>query len=243
MGRPPGMSDPLHHPRRETFFHGLDPRAKVLLVTGALVVVLSEPVGSVPPFGAYYALVTGLLLATRTPPGFLARRLAAVAPLVLAAAILILLVGEGSREMALSLVLRAFAAVALLTLLVATEETGEILWAMGALGMPRLFTTQSAFMLRFAHLLGEEVARTDRARRSRTPGPLRAGRIRTYGQQAALVFLRGWRRSQVVHQAMLARGFTGAFPVPPRKKLAPAHMAMVIVGLGAFVAVRLGWPS
>ena len=229
--------------RRETLFHRLDPRAKVLLVTGALVVVLSEPVGALPPFGPYYLLVIALLVATRTPPGFLVRRLAAVAPLVLTAAILILLVGGGSREMALSLVLRAFAAVALLTLLVATEETGEILWAMGALGMPRLFTTQSAFMLRFAHLLGQEVGRTDRARRSRTPGPLRAGRIKTYGQQAALVFLRGWKRSQVVHQAMLSRGFTGSFPVPPRERMAPADMAMVLAGLGLFTAVRLWWPS
>jgi cobalt/nickel transport system permease protein len=220
----------------------MDPRAKVLLVTGTLVVVLSEPVGALAPFAPYYLLVTGLHLATRTPPRFLAKRLAAVAPLVLAAAALILLVGGGSWEMALSLLLRAFAAVALLTLLVATEETGEILWAMGALGMPRLFTTQSAFMLRFAHLLGQEAARTDRARRSRTPGPLRAGRIKTYGQQAALVFLRGWKRSQVVHQAMMARGFTGAFPVPPRERMTPADMAMVIVGLGVFTAVRLCWP-
>ncbi len=230
-------------PRQETFFHRRDPRAKLLLVTGALLVVLSEPVGAVAPFAAYYVLVTGLLLATRIPPGFLARRSAAVAPLVLTAAGLILLVGGGSREMALSLLLRAFAAVALLTLLVGSEETGEIVWAMGALGMPRLLTTQSAFMLRFAHLLGQEVTRTDRARRSRTPGALRAGRIRTYGQQAALVFLRGWKRSQVVHQAMLARGFTGAFPVPPRRGMRPADVALVLVGVSVFLAVRLLWPQ
>ncbi len=230
-------------PRRETFLHRRDPRAKILLVTGALVAVLSEPVGVLRPFAAYYLLVAGLLLLARTPPGFLGRRLAAVAPLVLTAAALILLAGGGSGETALSLLLRAFAAVALLTVLVSTEEIGEILWGMGALGMPRLFTTQSAFMLRFAHLLGQEATRTERARRSRTPGRLRAGRIRTLGQQAALVFLRGWKRSQVVHQAMLARGFTGSFPMPARRRMAPADLGLILAGLGAFAAVRIFWPS
>jgi len=225
--------------RRETFLHRRDPRAKILLVTGALLAVLSEPVGALRPFGAYYLLVAGLLLAARTPPGFLGRRLAAVAPLVVMAASLILLAGGGSADTALSLLLRAFAAVALLTVLVATEDMGGILWGMSALGMPTLFTTQSAFMLRFAHLLGQEATRTERARRSRTPGRLLAGRVRTLGQQAALVFLRGWKRSQVVHQAMLARGFTGTFPSPPRKRMVPADLATVLVGVGAFAAVRL----
>ena len=236
------MMGPPQHLRQDTFFHRRDPRAKILLVTGSLLAVLSEPVGALRPFPAYYLLLGLLLLATRTPPSFLGRRLAAVAPLVLAAAALILLVGGGPGDMALSLILRAFAAVALLTVLVATEETGEILWGMGALGMPRLFTTQSAFMLRFAHLLGQEAARTERARQSRTPGRLRAGRIRTLGQQAGLVFLRGWKRSQVVHQAMLARGFTGEFPVPARQRMAPADLALVFAGIGAFAAVRLLWP-
>lgn len=236
MGQP-------QHLRRETFLHRRDPRAKILLITGALVAVLSEPVGALRPFAAYYILVVVLLLAARTSPGFLGRRLAAVAPLVLAAAALILLTGGGSGDLAISLLLRAFAAVALLTVLMATEEMGEILWGMGALGMPRLFITQSAFMLRFAHLLGQEATRTERARRSRTPGRLRTGRIRTLGQQAALVFLRGWKRSQVVHQAMLARGFTGEFPVPARGRMVPADLALILAGVGTFAAVRLWWPS
>lgn len=237
------MTEYVKPPERQTFLHGLDPRAKILLVLGSLLAVLSEPVGSVKPFGAYYLLVTGLLLASRTPPAFLGKRLAAVAPLVLTAAALILFPGGGSLDSAFSLLLRAFAAVALLTLLVATEDLGEILWGMGSLGMPSIFTTQSAFMIRFAHLLGQEATRTERARRSRTPGKLRTGRIRTMGQQAAVVFLRGWKRSQVVHQAMMARGFTGTFPAPPRPPLARADLAVALLAVGAFAVIRLFWPS
>ncbi len=204
-------------------------------------VVLSEPRGAVAPFAAYYIMVAALLLAARISPGRLGRRMAAVAPLVLVAAVLIVVAEGGSGDTALSVLLRAFAAVALLTLLVETEDTSSILWGLGALGMPSIFTTQSTFMLRFSHILGQEAARTERARRSRTPGRLLAGRVRTLGQQAALVFLRGWRRSQRVYQAMLARGFTGSFPAPPQGHIGPADVAFVVFGVGAFAIVRLVW--
>jgi len=227
--------------RSRNFFQRRDPRAKILMVTGVLVVVLSEPRGSVSPFAAYYVMVAVLLLAARTSPGRLGRRMAAVAPLVLVAAALIVLAGGGSGDTALSVLLRAFAAVALLTLLVDTEDTSSILWGIGALGMPNIFTTQSAFMLRFSNLLGQEAARTERARRSRTPGRLRTGWFRTLGQQAALIFLRGWRRSQRVYQAMLARGFTGRFPAAPRGRMGSADVAFVVFGVGAFTIVRLVW--
>jgi cobalt/nickel transport system permease protein len=222
----------------------LDPRAKLLLVLGALVVVLSEPAGALRPYAPYYAMTLTLLIVARVPPGILARRLAAVAPIVLAAAG-VLLVGGGSAagaDAAMSVVLRAFAAVALVTVLVATERMSGILWGLSALGMPRLFSTQSAFMYRFALLLGDEAMRTERARRSRSPGPGRNGRLRTLGGQAALVFLRGWKRSRAVYNAMLARGFTGHIPFAPPGSLGAADLAVVGIGLGAFMAVRLLWP-
>lgn len=216
----------------------LDPRAKIVMVTGTMLVVLSEPPGALAPFRLYAPLILGLLLVARIPPRFLGLRLLAVTPFVTVAALLIPLSGAGTSEVAFSMVLRAFAAVALLSLLVASEPISRILWALDALGMPRMLTTQAAFMLRFAHILGEEAMRTDIARQARTPGPLRAGRIRTLGHQAALVFLRGWRRSQVVHQAMLSRGFTGAFPAPPGRGLMGVEVGAVAVVIGAFIAVR-----
>jgi cobalt/nickel transport system permease protein len=222
----------------------LDPRAKLLLVLGALVVVLSEPAGALRPYAPYYAMTLTLLVVARVPPAILAKRLAAVAPIVLAAAG-VLLVGGGSAggaDAAMSVVLRAVAAVALVTVLVATERMSGILWGLSGLGMPRLFSTQSAFMYRFALLLGDEAMRTERARRSRSPGPGRNGRLRTLGGQAALVFLRGWKRSRAVYNAMLSRGFTGHIPFAPPGPLRAADLAVVATSLGAFMAVRLLWP-
>jgi cobalt/nickel transport system permease protein len=231
-------------PTGDSPLHRLDPRAKLLLVLGAVLVVLSEPAGSLSPFAPYFALTITLLVLARVPPAFLAWRLVAVAPIVLAAAALLLLGGGSAAggDAALSLLLRAFAAVALVTVLVATERMSGILWGLSALGMPRLFTTQSAFMYRYALLLGDEAMRTERARRSRTPAASLKGRLGTLGGQAALVFLRGWKRSRAVYGAMLARGFTGHFPFARPGRLGAADLAVVATGLGAFVAVRLLWP-
>jgi cobalt/nickel transport system permease protein len=229
---------------RPSLIGGLDPRAKLVLVLGSLLVVLSEPPGVVAPFGPYLALTAVLLLLARVPPLFLARRLAAVAPILLfAAALLWLAGGDGmGPDRALSLVLRGFAAVALVSVLVATERMSGILWGLSALGMPRLFCTLSAFMYRYALLLGDEAMRTDRARRSRTPDRIRAGRLRTLGGQAALVFLRGWKRSRAVYSAMLARGFSGHFPFPAPGPLPAGDVATVAATLLPFLAVRLLWP-
>lgn len=221
-----------------------DPRTKLVLVLGSLLVVLSEPVSSVRPFAPYFALIGALVVVARVPPVFLARRLAAVTPIVVFAAALLMLAGgeAAGADRALSLVLRAFAAVALVSVLVATERISGILWGMSALGMPRLFCTLSAFTYRYALLLGDEAMRTDRARRSRTPDRIRAGRLRTLGGQAALVFLRGWRRSRDVYNAMLARGFDGHFPFPAPGRLAPGEMLTAATTLAAFIAVRVFWP-
>jgi cobalt/nickel transport system permease protein len=105
-----------------------------------------------------------------------------------------------------------------------------------------MLTTVAAFMYRYAFILGDEVIRTSRARSSRTPGRLRAGRIGTYGGQAAMVFLRGWHRSLRVYQAMQSRGFTGALPGPPALRAGWTDLLFLVAVTGAFALVRGLWP-
>ena len=105
-----------------------------------------------------------------------------------------------------------------------------------------MLTTLAAFMYRYAFILGDEVIRTGQARASRTPGTLRAGRIRTYGGQAGMVFLRGWRRSERVYQAMRSRGFTGVLPRHPAQPLDWADLLLLAATVGAFGLIRGLWP-
>jgi cobalt/nickel transport system permease protein len=105
-----------------------------------------------------------------------------------------------------------------------------------------MLTTLAAFMYRYAFILGDEVIRTGQARASRTPGALRAGRIRTYGGQAGMIFLRGWLRSQRVYQAMRSRGFTGVLPGHPVPSLSWADLLFLAATAGGFALVRGFWP-
>jgi cobalt/nickel transport system permease protein len=230
---------------QDSLIHRRDPRVKILGVLVALLLVVSEPPGTLSPFGAY-ALLTALLLALgRVPAVFVLRRLLLVAPIVVMAAFFLVLEGgtalDGGLGAGLSIGMKAFTAVALVTLLMATERFDRILSGLRSLGLPRMLTTLAAFMYRYAFILADEVTRTGQARASRTPGSLRTGRIRTYGAQAGMVFLRGWQRSQRVYQAMRSRGFTGVLPAPPAPPLGWAALLFLAATAAGFALIRGLW--
>jgi len=204
--------------------HRLDPRVKLVVFTAILLMMVSVPRDEPLTLLLCYPGLAILLALSRVPVSYILRRCLLVTPFVLMAAGVMMLTGETNGRAvagtgadlrslaALSIVLKAFAAVIVLSLLTSTERFHRLLEGMRALGLPPLLGVLSAYMYRYAFILSEEVMRTSRARLSRTPGPLRTGRIRTYGNQAAMIFIRSWERSQTVYNAMCSRGFTGEFP-------------------------------
>jgi cobalt/nickel transport system permease protein len=68
---------------------------------------------------------------------------------------------------------------------------------------------------------------------------MRTGRISTYGNQAATVFLRSWSRSQRVYQAMCSRGFTGEFPLTADLRPGPGDLLFALLVPALFLAVRV----
>lgn len=224
----------------------LDPRAKIVAVAGALLVVVSEPRTAVAPFAAYVVLVGLLLALGRVPVRRLVQRLLLAAPVVAAAAVFLALAprtgGVGGPTAATAMSLKAATAVALATLLVSIERLHRIVAGLAALGMPAGLAAVATYMYRYGFVLADEAVRTTRARVSRTPGRLRGGRVRVYGRQAAVIFVRGWRRARRVHQAMVSRGFDRIAGGAPPMRLAAADVAFTVAVVGAFAAVRLAWP-
>ncbi|NJN64083.1 MAG: hypothetical protein HC882_03860, partial [Acidobacteria bacterium] len=202
-----------------------DPRAKLVAVLGAILIIATEPRGELLAFAWYAPLVLMGVLVSRLPLTLYAARLAIAAPFVLGAAALLPLSSwlagglapAGNIEHAMligsSLVARASCAVLLLSLLASSTRFSDLLWGLRRLGMPPLVGTVSALMYRYAFILQDEVLRTNMARAEpharpaspRAPSP-------SSGAQAATVFLRGWERAHRVHGAMLARGFNGEYP-------------------------------
>jgi cobalt/nickel transport system permease protein len=211
----------------------LDPRAKIVAFLLASLAIISVPVGHLGVFVPIYVLIGMLLFWSRVPLRYPLYRCLLASPFVLMAAALLqisVLVevppGAGqaasvpilvtlqirSWHLGSSILLRAYGAVILLSLLTATCSLNQLLWGLHRLKAPKAFSLTAALMLRYVFILLEEWHRTTRARESRTPGTLRMSRLKVYGNQLAMIFLRSWERADRVQAAMVSRGFRGEFP-------------------------------
>lgn len=203
----------------------LDPRAKIIASVSGIIIVVTEPLNAgLDHMLLYLALILAVAVISRLPLLFLAKRVLLVSPFIIAASLfypLSVMLSSGEyaiteREMALraSMVIfsRALLAIIILILLTSTEKFHRILLALRKLMMPKVICSISALLYRYTFLLADETLRTTRARESRTPGRLKMNRIKVFGNQAAMIFLRSWERSQTIYKSMLSRGFAGEYP-------------------------------
>ena len=231
--------------------HRLDPRMKVLAALAGIVVIVTEPLTADPlHFLLYTALIAAVVALSRLPVRYLARRILVVMPFILMAALfypLSLLIGSetvaGERKEILTagaiIFLKAWLAVVLLIILSSTERFHRLLMALRSLRVPVIITTVSALLYRYVFLISDEALKTTRARQSRTPGKLKTGRIKTYGNQVAVIFLRSWERSQTIYKSMLSRGFNGEFPDMQRMETGMADIVLPLLFVALLLTVRL----
>jgi cobalt/nickel transport system permease protein len=222
----------LYHPR-PSFVHRLDPRVKLVVVVAFVLAAGLMPVGAWAGFAALLALVITAAAASGLGAGFALRRAWIALPFALVALPLLFTVpgepliqlpllgwtisAEG-LERFLSLMFRSWIAVQAAILLTAVTPFPDVLWALSALRVPRLLVATIAFMYRYFFVLADETARLLRARAARSadlagrrrPSPLWQGRVA--GHMVGSLFLRSLERSERVHAAMLARGYTGEMP-------------------------------
>lgn len=234
--------------------HKLDPRAKVLATLAAVVTISSAPSGSLTPFTWFYALIALLVGLSRVPPDWLLRRCLLASPFILMAAALpaFSLWLEGARLQpsaasiavrAAVIALKAYAAVILLALLVATTRFSHLLWALRALRAPEVLHVMAGLMHRYAYVLADEWRRTNMARDSRAGATLSGRRrLQIFSQQIATIFLRGWDRATRIHWAMLSRGFTGAMPVLASFRFGLADWLFLLMLASACVSIRWRFP-
>jgi cobalt/nickel transport system permease protein len=213
--------------------HRLDPRAKIVAFFLASLAFASVPVGQLRVFVPFYFLVAILLVASRVPLRYLGYRCLLASPFILtavavfqlsvlvetpalvsqaAASPIVLTVQIQSWELGLSILLKAYGAVVLISLLTGTCSLNELLWGLHRLRAPKALVLTATLMFRYLFLLNDEWQRTTRARESRTPGVLRMSLLKVYGRQLAMIFLRSWERADRVQAAMASRGFRNELP-------------------------------
>jgi cobalt/nickel transport system permease protein len=230
------LADHYHHGHSP--IHLLDPRVKLFGTVAFIVVVAALPFGKWVAYGALWIVTLIVARASGLGTGFALRRSYVALPFALAALTLPFTVpgqplaqiggftvsAEGLTRL-LSIVTKSWISVQMAILLTYTTEFQALLWAMRALRLPNVLVSIVGFMYRYLFVLGDEALRLMRARAARSgqaesgpSGGRLAWRGKVAGGMVGNLALRAFERSERIHDAMLARGFTGEIKTlhPPR---------------------------
>jgi cobalt/nickel transport system permease protein len=238
LDRDSGIDSPLHR---------LDPRTKLLLFFLSVVIVASEPAGELAAFPYYFAFIAALAAVSRVPASRLASRCLAAAPFLLLAALLpwtAFALGDatdpaGAARFGISVLLRGFASILLLTLLTSTSAFHHLLWGLRKLRAPEALGQIVTHMYRQLFILMDEWRRAGQARECRSAGRLHLARTSIYGKQLGVIFLRSWDRADRVHAAMMVRGFDGKLPLSDPHHMEAGDFAALAATLAVFLAIRI----
>ncbi|MBZ5732958.1 cobalt ECF transporter T component CbiQ [Nocardioides sp. TRM66260-LWL] len=207
---------------------------KVLALLGFMLVVVATPRGWWWAYLAEGVLLGGVVLASRVPLGFLARRMVVETPVLVFAALLPLIAhGErvdvlglslsrsGLEGAALLLVKATFGVVAGLTL-AATTEPQALLAGLARLRLPHQLVQIAAFMVRYLDVVTDEMRRMRVAREARGFTARDPRHWGVLARSVGALFIRSYERGERVHLAMLARGYDGRIPLDLDRPQAPA---------------------
>ena len=226
-----------------------DPRAKLLTTLLFVVVVLSHgrhEVAALLPL-ALYPLV--LARWGRVPANTVGQALLLAAPLALMVGAFNpllerepmqvwggLVVGSGWLSLA-GIAMRLALTVSATVVLVAGTGMLPLCAALARLGVPQVLTVQLLFLYRYLFVLAAEALRMDTARRLRANGQ-RGMALGTYASLLGHLLMRAFDRAQRIHQAMLARGFSGELVLAGAVRWRRADTLFVLGWALYFAAVR-----
>jgi cobalt/nickel transport system permease protein len=224
-GHHPGVAGPDAGVPVASPVQRLDASVKVVCLVGFVLAVVVTPPRAMPAFAGYVALAGAAAVAARLPLRVLVRRMAIELPFV-AFAVALPFIGTGERTdvanvslsiaglwSAWAIIVKATLGVTAAIVLSWSTSVGDILTGLDRLGVPRVLVVIAGFMTRYLHVLGGELRRLQVARISRGDDPRWFWQGRAVAATAGTLFVRSYERGERVQQAMLARGFTGRFPV------------------------------
>lgn len=209
----------MHHVTLDTWsrgasaLHRRDPRAKVAALI-VFLVVLGTAQRDLAWLGAvlFAFLLAGLRWAKLPLRAALARA-GVVLPFTAMFAAVSWLAGDPARGAAL--VMKSYLSALAVLLLVSTTPLPLLLRGLEMTGTPRFLLMVAQFLYRYLFVISEEAQhmRIAAAARGATVGGLtgNGARFRAAAGALAVLFARSYGRAELIHRAMLARGFPGYF--------------------------------
>jgi cobalt/nickel transport system permease protein len=213
----------LHVPGRSAV-HRMAPEVKI---AGTIVFVLA--VAMTPRRAVWaFAVDAAVVVACAAVAGLRARmvlaRLTVVVPFLLLAALVPFVAGgEQTHLLGLSvsveglwgawnIAVKALLGASASIVLSATTPVPDILRGLSRLRVPPLIVGIVAFMFRYLDLVVDQLRRMRTAMVARCHDPRWLWQARPIAASAGVLFVRSYERGERVHQAMLARGYTGEMP-------------------------------
>jgi cobalt/nickel transport system permease protein len=228
--------------------HHLPARVKLAAMLAFVVAVVATPPQQMWAFGVHGLLALGVIMLAELPVRHVLKRVTIEVPFVLFALFLPFL-GSGptieiagvalSQEglwAAWNIVVKSTLGVTASVILVSTTEIPHLLRGLGELKVPPVMVAIAGFMVRYLDVIAGELARMRTAMAARGYEAKGFAQARILATAGGALFIRSYERGERVHQAMLARGFTGTMPVI-RAEPAPAMSWMT--GLSVSMAAWL----
>jgi cobalt/nickel transport system permease protein len=238
----------------DTIIHRLDPRAKLLVTMGFIIVVVSFPKYALTSLVPLFFFPILMVYLAELPVGFLLKKLLIISPFAVFIGIFNpfldreVLVHLGPFDITGgwisfgSVILRFVLTVGAALVLIATTSFPGICNALDRLKVPRLFVIQLMFLYRFIFVLTEEALRMVRARRMRSVEKKRPD-LKQFVQMVGLLFIRTLERAERIYRAMRNRGFDGEIRTVKRLRFTLRDLLFLCLFIMLFVVFRFYNPS
>jgi cobalt/nickel transport system permease protein len=202
--------------------HRAAPHVKLVALVGFMLVVVATPRQWYPAFAGYLALLGLLVVASRVPPAYLARRMVVETPFVVFALmlpfvasgpevhVLGLRVSQSGLLGAWGLLVKGTLGVIASLLLAATTEPRDLLAGLERLRVPAQLVQIMGFMVRYLDVVTDEMRRMRTARDSRGFSARNPKHWPVIARSTGALFIRSYERGERVHLAMLSRGYDGS---------------------------------
>lgn len=204
--------------------HALPAEVKTVAMVAFVFAVIATPNNQFWAFGAYAVILVALAAISRIPARTILPRMLVEVPFVLFA-ILMPVLGPAPKVEVLGLslsttgllagwgiLIKGTLGVVCSILLAATTPARDLLLGLERLRVPQLIVQIAGFMLRYVHVVGDEMHRMSLARQARG---FQATGVRSWpvlAQSGGTLFIRSYERGERVHLAMLSRGYSGRMP-------------------------------
>jgi cobalt/nickel transport system permease protein len=236
----------------DSVIHKIDPRIKLLLLFGFLICIAIA--SNLKLLGFYWIILIGLMVMSQVPFHFYLKKLILITPLVLIFSFFIYMSYILEHQIAFtmetitsyypvwdtlaSMIMKIYSSILVITLLVSCTRFNDLLWSLRQFKLPLIVTILSKLVYTYIFIFIDELHRSMRAYKSRTP-VRRVPRVKVYGHIAAGILLRSMDRSDYIYKAMLSRGFNGEFPEGNSNRLKWTDLAAVIVFLCIIVTIGI----